>query len=63
MFGLFESGIDNALNVVSKVLDGEDISRQEVSKLASDIVDVIVLDQVADISLDLINKIIENGSD
>lgn len=37
MFGFLTDAIDNALDVADRVVSGEDVSRRQLAKLASDV--------------------------
>ncbi len=56
MFGLFES-VDNVVGIAGKLLDGEDISQKQVSQLATDVVEAVVLAEAVDIGVDLLKSI------
>jgi hypothetical protein len=59
MFGSLFSAVDNALSIASDILDGEDISREKVSRLISDGISIAAIAAAAGVAVEVIEKLVE----
>jgi hypothetical protein len=60
MFDFVFKSVDNALSLVTDVLDGEDIDRRKVSKLVADGISVAVIAEAAGVAVEVIEKLLES---
>jgi hypothetical protein len=60
MFDFVFKSVDNALSLVTDVLDGEDIDRRKVSKLVADGISVVVIAEAAGVAVEVIEKLLES---
>lgn len=61
MFGFLTDAIDNALDVADRLMSGEDVSRRQVSKLASDAVVITTGAVVVSEGVELLQDLLSEG--
>lgn len=61
MFGLLTDAIDNALDVADRLMSGEDVSRRQVSKLASDAIAITTGAVVVSEGVELLQDLLSEG--
>lgn len=61
MFNIFTDAIDNAMDVAGSILDGEDVSRRKVAKLASDAIEIATGAFVVSEGLDALKRLLNEG--
>lgn len=59
MFDFLTKAIDNALSIPAAIINGEDVSRQQVAKLISDGVSIAVIATTLGIAEDAVQALIE----
>lgn len=60
MFGLFSSAIDAVLTPVGKLLDGEDITKNDLVRLIDTGLSVYVISEMTGVAVDVIEKVLED---
>ena len=58
MFDFLTKAIDNALSIPAAIINGEDVSRQQVAKLISDGVSIAVIAATFGIAEDVVQSMI-----
>jgi len=62
MFDFLTKAIDNALSIPAAIINGEDVSRQQVAKLISDGVSIAVIAATFGIAEDVVQSMIAGDS-
>ncbi len=60
MFGFITDAVENVLDIGCSFLDGEDITKGQVSKLISDGVSVAVIASGAGVTIDVIESMLDD---
>ena len=61
MLGFIFDSVDNAISVAGAVMSGEDVSRQQVSKLIADGLTVAAAAAALNVSVDFVEKMLSEG--
>jgi len=61
MFGFLTDAIDNALDVADRVMSGEDVSRRQLAKLASDTVATVAGAALVSEGVELLQELLSEG--
>ncbi len=62
MFDFLTKAIDNALSIPAAIINGEDVSRQQIAKLISDGVSIAVIAATFGIAEDVVQSMIAGDS-
>lgn len=60
MFDFLVKAVDNALSIPAAILNGEDISRQQLSKMIADGISIAVIAQGLGVAEEALQAIIDN---
>lgn len=60
MFGFITDAVENVLDIGCSILDGEDVTKNQVAKLISDGVSIAVIASAAGVAVEVIEHIMED---
>lgn len=59
MFGIFNDAIDSVLAPIGKLLDGEEITKRDIIRLADTGLTVYAIAEMSGIAVDVVQKILD----
>ena len=62
MFDFLTKAIDNALSIPAAIINGEDVSRQQIAKLIADGVSIAVIAQTLGLAEDAVQAMIHGAT-